>query len=86
MLPFNEMENDPVRQELDRLLLSEVLGLGEKTHPEVHRGIALLRAKLSAEPSIHGGTDSKCDLDAEARKLQLQSESSDTEQVELSLL
>ncbi|MDE0688952.1 MAG: hypothetical protein OXI61_12350 [Candidatus Poribacteria bacterium] len=85
MLPFNEMENDPVRQELDQLLLSEVLGLEEKTHPEVHRGIAHLRAKLCAEPSIHGGTDSKCDLDAEARKLQLQSESLDTEQVELSL-
>ncbi len=86
MLPFNEMENDPVRQELDRLLLSEVLGLKEKTHPEVHSGIARLRAKLCAEPSIHGGTDPKCDLDAEARELQLQSESLDTEQVELSLL
>ncbi len=55
MLPFNEMVVDPVRQELDRLLLSEVLGFGEGTHAEVHEGLALLRKKLCAEPSVHGG-------------------------------
>lgn len=69
MLPFSEMVNDPVRQELDRLLLSKVFGFGEDTHPEVHEGLNLLRKKLCAEPSIHGDKKSKCDLEAEARKL-----------------
>ena len=86
MLPFNEMADDPVRQELDLLLLSKILGLEEKTHPEVHKGIALIREKLCAEPSIHGGTESKCDLEAEALKLQSQSDNLDTEQVEFPLL
>lgn len=85
MLPFNEMKDDPVRQELDRLLLSEVLGFGEDTHPEVHKGIDLLRAKLCAEPSICGTKNSKCDLEAEAQKLELQSEEADTAQGELFL-
>ncbi|MYK18215.1 hypothetical protein F4055_08620 [Candidatus Poribacteria bacterium] len=69
MLPFNEMVNDPVRQKLDRFLLSKVLGFGEDTHPEVHEGLDLLRKKLCAEPSIHGNKKSKCDLEGEARKL-----------------
>ena len=54
MLPFNEMHRDAARHTLDRRLLSEVLGFGEETHPAVHTGIALLREKLSAEPSIAG--------------------------------
>ena len=69
MLPFNEMVDDPARQKLDRLLLSKVLGLGEDTHREVHEGLDLLRKKLCAEPSIHGGKKSKCDLEAEAQEL-----------------
>ena len=85
MLPFNEMMDDPVRQELDRRLLSEVLGFGKDTHPEVHEGIDLLRAKLCAEPSIFGTKNSKCDLEAEAQKLELQSKDSDVVQGELFL-
>ena len=54
MLPFNEMHRDAARHTLDGRLLSEVLGFGEDTHPAVHTGIALLREKLSAEPSIAG--------------------------------
>lgn len=54
MLPFNEMNRDKARHTLDGRLLSEVLGFGEETHREVHVGIALLREKLSAEPSITG--------------------------------
>ena len=54
MLPFNEMNRDKARHTLDCRLLSEVLGFGEETHREVHAGIALLREKLSAEPSITG--------------------------------
>ena len=55
MRPFHKMVADPVRQKLDRLLLSVVLGFTEERHPEVHEGLDLLRKKLCAEPSIHGG-------------------------------
>ncbi len=55
MLPFNQMDEDEVRWELDRLLLSKVLGFGEDTHPEVHEGVRILRERLSKEPSIDGG-------------------------------
>ena len=59
MLPFNQMFEDMVRQELDRRLLSEVLGICESTHPDVHAGLHLLREQLCAEPSIHGGKQSR---------------------------
>ena len=59
MLPFNQMDEDEARSELDRLLLSQVLGFGEDTHPEVHEGVHLLRERLCKEPSIHGGKQSK---------------------------
>ena len=55
MLPFNQMDEDKARWELDRLLLSKVLGFGEDTHPEVHEGVRILRERLCREPSIHGG-------------------------------
>ena len=55
MLPFNQMDEDQVRSELDQLLLSKVLGLAEDIHPKVHEGIHLLRNRLCAEPSIQGG-------------------------------
>ena len=64
MLPFNQMDTDPTRHELDRLLLSEVLGITESERPDVHEGLALLRKMLSQEPSIHGGKKSKVKLDA----------------------
>ena len=56
--PFNEMVGDAVRHEFDRRLLSDVLGFGEDTHSDVHECIALLRAKLCAEPSIDGAKKS----------------------------
>lgn len=59
MLPFNQMFEDVVRQELDRRLLSEVLGISEATHPDVHAGLHRLRERLCAEPSIHGGKQSR---------------------------
>jgi len=37
MLPFHQMDEDEMRHELDRHLLSEVLGFGEDSHPDVHR-------------------------------------------------
>ena len=64
MLPFNQMDADPVRHELDRLLLSEVLGITETERPDLHEGLALLRKMLCQEPSIHGGKKSKVKLDA----------------------
>ena len=59
MLPFHQMDEDEIRQELDRLLLSDVLGFSEETHPEVHAGLRILRERLCAEPSIHGGRQSR---------------------------
>ncbi len=53
---------DPVRAELDRCLLTEVLGI---TSDNVLESMQTLREMLCAEPSIHGGKQSQCDLDAE---------------------
>ena len=62
MLPVNQIDEDPVRAELDRRLLTEVLGLPEELcAPD--GPMALLRRKLAAEPSIHGGKKSKVSLD-----------------------
>lgn len=66
MLPFNESDHDPVRHELDRRLLNEVLDItSEDAHNAVHR----LRELLCAEPSIHGGKKSRCNLEKEWGKL-----------------
>ena len=59
MLPFNQMDEDDARQDLDRRFLTEVLGLGEETHQEVHTGLRILRERLCQEPSIHGGRESR---------------------------
>ncbi len=64
MLPFNQMNADPVRHELDRLLLSEILGITEEERPDVHEGLTLLREMLCKEPSIQGDKKSKVELDA----------------------
>ena len=66
MLPFNEIDHDPVRHELDRLLLTEVLNI---TTEDAHNAIHRLRELLCAEPSIHGGKKSRCDLEKEWEKL-----------------
>lgn len=65
MLPFNEADRDVVRHELDRRFLTDILGI---TSGDVHSAMHRLREKLCAEPSIHGGKKSRCDLEAEARK------------------
>ena len=66
MLPVNECDHDLVRAELDRCLLTEVLGI---TSDNVLESMQTLREMLCAEPSIHGGKQSKCDLDAELAML-----------------
>ena len=66
MLPFNEAADDSVRHELDQRLLTEVLDI---TSEDAHNAIHRLRELLSAEPSIHGGKKSRCDLEKEWEKL-----------------
>ncbi len=66
MLPVNECAHDPVRAELDRSLLTDVLGI---TSDNVLESMQTLREMLCAEPSIHGGKQSTCDLDAELEGL-----------------
>lgn len=53
-LPFDQIDEDDARAELDRRLITEVLGLPEML---VEQGgpIELLRRKLAQEPQIHGG-------------------------------
>ena len=66
MLPFNEADRDLVRHELDRRLLNEVLNI---TSEDAYNAIHRLRELLCAEPSIHGGKKSKCNLEKEWEKL-----------------
>ena len=68
MLPVNECAHDSVRQDLDAELLTEMLGIKDLG---VLTSMQTLRDMLCAEPSIHGGKKSKCDLDAELAKLKL---------------
>lgn len=52
LLPFDQIDDDPVRAELDQELLINVLGLSPKLC-EPGGPIALLRQKLAQEPQIH---------------------------------
>ncbi len=53
-LPFDQIDEDPARAELDRRLIIDVLGLPASLC-ESGGPIDLLRRKLAAEPQIHGG-------------------------------
>ena len=55
MRPLNEAAEDEVRQELDRRMLVDVLGVPSELMPSID----LLRETLCAEPSVHGGKKSK---------------------------
>ena len=68
MLPFNECDRDPVRDELDAELLTKVLGIQDIG---ILASMQMLREMLCAEPSIHGGKKSTCDLDVELAKMKL---------------
>ena len=50
MLPANEAYRDPVRQEIDRRFLLDVLGLGEESVEQ----FAILRNQWCAEPTVTG--------------------------------
>ncbi len=51
LLPANEAYRDQVRQDLDKSVLLDLLGLSES----VLAGLDLLRRKWCSEPSVHGG-------------------------------
>ena len=57
-LPFDQIDEDPARAELDRRLLVDVLRLPEDLCDE-GGPIDLLRRKLAKEPQIHGGKRSR---------------------------
>ena len=61
-LPFDQVDEDPARAELDRRLLVDVLGLPESLCAE-HGPMDLLRRKLAREPQIHGGTKGRVVFD-----------------------
>ena len=56
-LPFDQIDEDPARAELDRRLLVDVLEL-PKSLAEPGGPVDLLRRKLAREPQIHGGKKS----------------------------
>lgn len=53
MRPFNEIDIDPARAELDKVFLGEILGLPDALF-EDGGPLTLLRRKLAVEPSIAG--------------------------------
>ena len=57
-LPFDQIDEDPARAEVDRRLLVDVLHLPE-TLCEPGGPIGLLRRKLAGEPQIHGGKQTR---------------------------
>ena len=57
-LPFDQIDEDPARAELDRRLIVDVLGLPQ-TLCELDGPIDLLRRKLAREPHIHGGKQTR---------------------------
>ena len=69
-LPFDQIDEDPARSELDRRLLVDVLGLPEMLC-EPDGPMDLLRRKLAREPQIHGGKQTRvvlCDTGGEGKE------------------
>jgi hypothetical protein len=62
LLPFHEIDRDPVRRELDEKFAQDVLGL-PKSFYAVGGPLELLRMKLSQEPSIRGSKVDEADSD-----------------------
>jgi hypothetical protein len=58
LLPFDQMNEDPVRAEIDEALLVDVLGLSQAL---CDRGgpMDLVRQKLATEPQIHGNKQTR---------------------------
>ena len=66
-LPFDQIDEDHARAELDRRLLVDVLGLPASLC-EPDGPIDLLRRKLAREPQIHGGKKSRVVFTDEGEK------------------
>ena len=64
-LPFDQLDDDPARAELDRALLVDVLGLNE-TIAGSGGPIDLIRRKLAAEPQVHGGKRTRVVFDGDS--------------------
>jgi hypothetical protein len=62
LLPFHEIDRDPVRRELDEKFAQDVLGL-PKSFYAVGGPLDLLRMKLAQEPSIRGSKVDEADSD-----------------------
>ena len=60
-LPFDQIDEDVCRHELDRRLLVDILGFPAETC-EPGGAIDILRRKLAAEPQIHGGKKSRIEF------------------------
>lgn len=60
-LPFDQIDEDVCRHELDRRLLVDILGFPAETC-EAGGAIDILRRKLAAEPQIHGGKKSRIEF------------------------
>ena len=58
LLPFDQMDEDAARRELDRTLLEDVLGLPTDLC-QPGGPMERLRAKIASEPQIHGGKKSR---------------------------
>ncbi len=63
-LPFDQLDDDAARAELDRALLVDVLGLDPSVAAE-GGPIDLIRRKLAAEPQIHGGKATRVVFDGD---------------------
>jgi len=55
LLPFHELDKDPVRQKLDERFALEILGLPPVAAVQAGGPLDLVRMKLAQEPSIRGG-------------------------------
>ena len=72
-LPFDQIDEDPARAELDRRLLVDVLGLPASLC-EDGGPIDLLRRKLAREPQIHGGKKSRVVFTEDGEKTERRSD------------
>ena len=66
-LPFDQIDEDPARVELDRRLLLDVLGLPSSLC-DANGPMELLRKKLATEPQIHGDKQTRLVFTAEGEK------------------
>lgn len=65
LLPFHQLDIDPVRQTLDKRFATEILGLPQSLI-EPDGPLDLTRKKLAQEPSIHGGRASSDEDDSDS--------------------